>query len=71
MAPRKPGRKPPVTPPRSKKAGEPPTAPMAPGRVRRRQRSAHGAVRKDTMLLEAAEGPRVLWGRAKPKVKKG
>lgn len=29
------------------------------------------AIRKDTTLFEAAEGPRVLWGRTKPKVKKG
>jgi hypothetical protein len=39
--------------------------------VRRRQRTAHVAVKKDTMILEAAEGPRVLWGVTKPKVKKG
>jgi len=41
-----------------------------PARVRRRAKTAHGAVRKDTTLFEAAEGPRVLWGRTKPKVKK-
>jgi hypothetical protein len=70
MGRRKSGRKPPVTPPRSKKAGEPRSEPAASGQVRRRRRTAHGAVRKDTTLFEAAEGPRVLWGRTKPKVKK-
>jgi hypothetical protein len=39
--------------------------------VRRRQKTAHTAVRKDTMILEAPQGPRVLWGVTKPKVKKG
>jgi hypothetical protein len=39
-------------------------------RIRRRQKSATAAVRKDTMLLQAADGPRTLWGRTKPKVKK-
>jgi hypothetical protein len=42
-----------------------------PPRVQRRRKTAHGAVRKDTMLLEASEGPRVLWGRTQPKIKKG
>jgi hypothetical protein len=43
---------------------------VAPARVRRRQKTAHTAVRKDTTLFEAADGPRILWGRTKPKVKK-
>jgi hypothetical protein len=34
-------------------------------------RTARVAVRKDTMILQAPEGPRVLWGVTKPKVKKG
>jgi hypothetical protein len=34
-------------------------------------KTARTAVRKDTTLFEAAEGPRILWGRTKPKVKKG
>jgi hypothetical protein len=38
--------------------------------TRRRQKTARAAVRKDTMLLQAADGPRVLWGVTKPKVKK-
>lgn len=58
-------------PARSAKAGRPPREIVAPPRVRRRRRSARAAVRKDTMLSEAAEGPRVRWGVTKPKVKKG
>jgi hypothetical protein len=38
--------------------------------VRRRQKTAHVAVRKDTMLMQAADGPRVRWGVTKPQVKK-
>jgi hypothetical protein len=38
--------------------------------VRRRQKRARAAVRKDGMLMQAADGPRVLWGKTKPKVKK-
>ncbi len=51
---------------RSPKAGRPPVA--VPGR---RGKTARAAVRKDTMILQAGTGPRVLWGRTKPKVKKG
>lgn len=58
-------------PPRSVKAGRPPDGPSVAPRVRRRQKTARAAVRKDTMLMEAAEGPRVRWGVTKPKVKKG
>ncbi|HSE06726.1 MAG TPA: hypothetical protein VLK35_21455 [Methylomirabilota bacterium] len=42
-----------------------------PARVRRRQKSARAAFRKDTTIHQAAEGPRVTWGVTKPKVKKG
>jgi hypothetical protein len=55
-------------PPRSPKAGRPPAAAPA---ATKRGKSAHAAVRKDTMMLQASRGPRVLWGRTKPKVKKG
>ena len=58
----------PIKLPRSPKAGRPPE--VAPPRMRRRQKTAHGAVRKDTMILQAADGPRVIWGVTKPKVKK-
>ncbi len=37
---------------------------------RRRTRTAHVAVRKDTMMLETDHGPRVVWGVTKPKIKK-
>lgn len=53
-------------PPRSPKAGHPPAS----SAVKRRGKSARTAVRKDTMILEAARGPRVLWGRCQPKIKK-
>jgi hypothetical protein len=71
MAPRrKPVQPRSVQPIRSPKAGRPPEETRAPARVRRRAKTGHGAVRKDTTLFQAAEGPRVLWGRTKPKVKK-
>lgn len=56
---------------RSPKAGKPPQEIVAPSRVARRRKTAIAAVRKDTMLSQAAHGPRVLWGVTKPKVKKG
>lgn len=56
---------------RSPKAGRPPQQGVAPARVRRRQKTAHASMKKDTMLLQAPQGPRVLWGVTKPKVKKG
>ncbi len=55
---------------RSPKAGSPPRDTPATPRVRRRRKTAHTAVRKDTMLMQAAEGPRVRWGVTKPRVKK-
>jgi hypothetical protein len=66
MAPRKESPR----PPRSAKAGRPPAKTVASPRVRRREPSAIAAYRKDTTMFEAADGPRVLWGRTKPKVKK-
>ena len=56
---------------RSTKAGRPPGSPVMAPRVRRRQKSARAAFRKDTTIHQAAEGPRVIWGVTKPKVKKG
>ena len=58
-------------PERSPKAGRPPREVPAGPQARRRQRTARAAVRKDTMLRQAAEGPRVAWGVTKPKVKTG
>jgi hypothetical protein len=56
---------------RSPKAGRPPDLRVMPGRVRRRQRSARTAFRKDTTIHQAAEGPRAIWAATKPKIKKG
>jgi hypothetical protein len=58
-------------PPRSSKAGRPPVETSTSPAVKRRKKTAHTAVRKDTMILQSPRGPRVLWGRAKPQVKKG
>lgn len=57
--------------PRSAKAGRPPAELVAPPRVRRRQKAAHVAFVKDTTVHQAAEGPRVILGMSRPKVKKG
>ena len=57
-------------PVRSSKAGRPPETTTASPRARRRQKTARTAFRKDTTIHQAADGPRVLWGVAKPKVKK-
>jgi len=56
---------------RSPKAGRPPDPQAMPARVRRRQRSARAAFRKDTTIHQAAEGPRATWAASKPKIKKG
>ena len=56
---------------RSSKAGRPPETRAVAPRVARRMKSARAAFRKDTTIHQAAEGPRVLWGVTKPKVKKG
>ena len=58
-------------PPRSAKAGRPPMEVAASPAVKRRQKTARAAVRKDTTILQSPRGPRVLWGRARPQVKKG
>lgn len=55
---------------RSRKAGRPPEVGAVPPRVRRRQKTARAAFRKDTTIHQSAEGPRVVWGVTKPKVKK-
>jgi len=55
---------------RSPKAGSPPRDTRPTPRERRRQKTAHVAVRKDTMLMQTADGPRVRWGVTKPRVKK-
>ena len=57
--------------PRSRKAGRPPESRAVPARVRRRQKTARAAFRKDTTIHQAAEGPRVVWAVTKPRIKKG
>jgi len=56
---------------RSKKAGRPPESTVTPTRVQRRLKTAKGAVRKDTMLLQSAQDPRARWPAARPKYRKG
>lgn len=56
---------------RSPKAGRPPEELVTSARVRRRTKTAHVSFRKGGTLSQAAEGPRVIWGVQKPKVKKG
>ena len=59
-----------LEPARSAKAGRPPrqTVPTAQGR--RRQKTATVAVKKDTMLMQAARGPRSRWPASRPEFKK-
>jgi hypothetical protein len=56
--------------PRSKKAGSPPKPTVPSPQAGRRAKTAHTAFRKDTTIHQAADGPRVVWGVTKPKVKK-
>jgi hypothetical protein len=56
---------------RSRKAGRPSPQGAVPTRVRRRQKTARAAFRKDTTLHQAGTGPRVVWGVTKPKIKTG
>ena len=54
------------TPRRSPKAGRPPQTSARPARVKRREKSAHAAVRKDTMLVQPERDPRARWSGSKP-----
>jgi len=58
------------TPPRSPKAGRPIEDVPAVPRVRRHQKTATAAVRKDTMILQTPEGPRTRWGMRSKNIKK-
>lgn len=60
----------PVRARRSPKAGRPPEDRVTSARVRRRSKTAHTSYRKDTMISQAADGPRVIRGVQKPKVTK-
>jgi hypothetical protein len=55
---------------RSKKAGRPPQPTAPTNRVKRRQKSATAAVRKDTMLVQTEQDPRARWSGARPSWKK-
>lgn len=55
---------------RSPKAPRPPQTSARPPRVRRRDKTAHAKVRKDTMLLETDQGPRARWSGSRPSWKK-
>jgi hypothetical protein len=55
---------------RSKKAGQPPRDLSTTPRVRRRQKTATVAVRKDTMALQSSQDPRARWPASKPKFPK-
>lgn len=57
-------------PPRSAKAGRPPRQTVQSPQVRRRAKTARAAVRKDTMIMQTGDGPRVRWAAGKPKEKK-
>lgn len=56
--------------PRSKKAGQPPRELPAIPRVRRRQKTATAAVRKDTTVFQSSQDPRARWPASKPKFPK-
>ena len=54
-----------------KVAGQPPQPVAAAPRVRRRQKAAKAAVRKDTTVLQSLQDPRARWPASKPKFPKG
>src|SRR5262249_6898652 len=62
-------RKPPLSGRRSPKAGHPPEETTLSTRVRRRRKTAHVAVRKDTTVFQTPEGPRKPWRRARRRFK--
>jgi hypothetical protein len=63
-------KKTPGTPARSPKAGRPPKPSARPARVKRRDKSATTAVKKDTMLVQTERDPRARWSGSKPAWKK-
>lgn len=56
--------------PRSRKAGRPPVEVVSSARVRRRAKTAHVTVKKDSMLMQAERPPRTVWGAKSRKIKK-
>lgn len=63
-------KKPSFRQPRSAKAGRPPVDAASSKRVRRRRKTAHATVKKDTMLMQAERPPRTVWGAKSPRRKK-
>jgi hypothetical protein len=55
---------------RSKKAGRPPDQRPITPRVRRRQKTATVAGRRDTTVFQSSQDPRARWPASKPKFKK-
>lgn len=55
---------------RSPKAGRPPRAIAPTTQGRRRRKTATAAVKKDTMLMQTARGPRCRWAASRPEFKK-
>jgi hypothetical protein len=55
---------------RSPKAGRPPRDIVPTPQGRRRRKTATVAVKKDTMLMQAARGPRSRWPASRPEFKK-
>jgi hypothetical protein len=64
---KRPSRRDAPKPPRSAKAGRPPKDVVP---TPRGQKTAHAAVRKDTMLMQTDRGPRVRWPASRPEFKK-
>ena len=54
----------------SPKAGRPPQPTARPGRVERREKSAHASVKKDTTLMQTEGDARARWSGSKPAWKK-
>lgn len=59
-----------LEPTRSRKAGRPPREMAPTGQGRRRRRTATVAVKKDTMLMQTARGPRSRWPASRTEFKK-
>lgn len=60
----------PSQPSRSKKAGQPLREVAVAPRVRRRQKTANAAVRKDTTVFQSSQDPRARWPASKPQFPK-
>jgi hypothetical protein len=59
-----------LEPARSPKAGRPSRDTMPTAQGRRRRKTATVSVKKDTMMMQAARGPRSRWPASRPEFKK-